>query len=196
LEILHAGAISRHGITMHSMRFAIYLSAFLLSACASAPTPLRHKLDAKTGSTVNLAAEPVELISAVSGSRTAAFAYLGPFDINRMGAHSLFLWVLVPEDAASSPPALRCGDEPIDLPLLSNGLGALGLSQPPYDPPYPWSRQWYYTLTESALTCLAGAQVIVLEVPATDGATRFTAEAGKGSSGFPVLRNFAAHRDD
>lgn len=170
----------------------------LLCACAAAPGPAVHdKLDAKTGSTVSVIPEPLELLtSGYIGTHTGAFAYLGPFEIDQMGARTLFLWVLVPHDVSSSvAPVIHCDDAPIELPLQSGSLGAIGLAEPPYDPPDPWGTQWYFALDDPALVCFARAHRITVDIPNARGELlRFTAESAKNVSGFPLLERFAVRR--
>jgi hypothetical protein len=170
----------------------------LLAACASAPVAMRQRLDTRTGLTVNALANPLELLAPTyGGNRPAIFAYMGPFDINHMGAHSQFLWALVPNDLPATPPAIQCDGRAMDLSVQSNALDTLDLSQPPYEPAYPWSRQWYYVLSEDALECFAQAKMIDLQVSGTGAeATRFTAESPKPTGGFAVFQNFVAHRND
>jgi hypothetical protein len=192
----------RHPVAegVNSKRLLSALLVVVLTGCISAPSPpVRDRLDAKTGSTVSMPWDPVELLSPASGGiRTVAFAYLGPFEIDRMGVRTLFLWVLVPNDVShSSPPLIQCDGQVVDLPVLTSSLSEMGLSQSPYEPPYPWSRQWYFALTDAALACFAGAHVIALEIPHSGAEpTRFTVESAKEAVGFPVLQAFVAHRGD
>jgi hypothetical protein len=170
----------------------------LLCACAAAPGPAVHdKLDAKTGSTVSVLPEPFELLtSGYIGAHTGAFAYLGPFEIDQMGARTLYLWVLLPHDVSSSvAPVIHCDDTPVTLPLQSGGLGHMGLAEPPYDPPDPWGAQWYFALDDATLACFAHAHRITVDIPNARGElVRFTAESAKNVAGFPVLETFAVRR--
>jgi hypothetical protein len=162
----------------------------LLSACATAPGPAVHdKLDAKTGSTVSVLPEPVELLtSGYIGNHTGAFAFLGPFEIDQMGARTLYLWVLLPHDISSSVvPVIHCDDATVTLPLQSGGLAAMGLAESPYAPPDPWGAQWYFALDH--------AHQITLDIQNAKGEqVRFTAESAKNVAGFPVLETFAGRR--
>jgi hypothetical protein len=175
------------------------LLPLLLCACAAAPGPAVHdKLDAKTGSTVTVIPEPLELLtSGYIGAHTGAFAYLGPFEIDQMGARTLYLWVLLPHDvSASVVPVIHCDDTPVTLPLQSGGLASMGLAEPPYAPPDPWGAQWYFALDDATLTCLARAHQITFDIPNARGdVVRFTAESAKNAAGFPVLETFATRRD-
>ena len=170
----------------------------LLCACASAPGPAVHdKLDAKTGATVSVIPEPMELLtSGYIGVHTGAFAYLGPFEIDQMGARSLYLWVLLPNDvSASVVPVIQCDDTPVTLPVQPGGLASMSLAEPPYAPPDPWGAQLYFALDDATLVCLAHAHRITFDIPNARGETvRFTAESAKNVAGFPVLETFAERR--
>jgi hypothetical protein len=170
----------------------------LLCACAAAPGPAVHdRLDAKTGSTVSVLPEPLELLtSGYIGTHTGAFAYLGPFEIDQMGARTLYLWVLLPHDISSSvAPVIHCDDAAVTLPLQAGGLAAMGLAESPYAPPDPWGAQWYFALDDTTLVCFARAHQITLDIPNARGEpVRFTAESAKNVAGFPVIQTFAARR--
>lgn len=170
----------------------------VLTGCTSVPSPAVHdKLDAKTGSTISALPDSMKLvITANRGANADAFAYLGPFEVDQMGVRTLFLWVLGPGDGpAASPPVVLCDGKAADLHLQTGGLAEMGLTESPYKPPYPWGTQWYFVLTDAALTCFAQAHLIELELPGTrPEPERFAVESRKDAIGFPVLQAFVAHR--
>ena len=87
-----------------------------LSGCATGPADTEgERLDGNTGTTVTLMPKPVELVVEKSkGAKTDPFAYVAPFETNRMGSHELYLWVTAPQVAgALSVPQVFCGDAPI-----------------------------------------------------------------------------------
>jgi hypothetical protein len=190
--------MSLHRDTRVNRNYFANILCLLLGACAAAPGPTVHdKLDAKTGSTVSVIPEPVELLtSGYIGTRTGAFAYLGPFEIDQMGARTLYLWILLPHDVSASVlPVIHCDDTPVTLSLLSNGLGSMGLAEPPYEAADPWGAQWYFALDDATLACLARAHQITFDIPNARGNTvRFIAESAKNAAGFPALETFAARR--
>src|SRR6266702_3288403 len=68
---------------------ACALAAALLGACATAPSeePVSEKLDPDTATTVKTLNRPIELLSQTGRSKqTDPFAYIAPFETNRMGA--------------------------------------------------------------------------------------------------------------
>jgi len=170
----------------------------LLTACAAAPGPtVLDNLDTKTGTTVSVASDPVELLTdRYVGVRADTFAYLGPFEVDRMGTRTLFLWVLVPKDSSASvPPVIQCDGKIVPLPVQTGPLADMGLADAPYAPPDPWGAQWYFALDREVLECLAQAHLIALEIPGPrDEVLRFIAESAKNTAGFPVLKTFAARR--
>jgi hypothetical protein len=172
----------------------------VLTACAAAPGPTVHdNLDPKTGTTVSVASDTVELLTdRYVGVRADTFAYLAPFEVDRMGTRTLFLWVLVPKDSsASAPPVIQCDGKIVTLPVQSGPLADIGLADAPYSPADPWGAQWYFALDKEVLECLAQAHLIALEIPGPrDEVLRFVAEGAKGTQGFAVLKTFAARRAD
>jgi hypothetical protein len=151
-----------------------------LAACASAPTEDEsQRLDSNTGTTVTVMPRPVELIvDRPRGAGTDPFAYLAPFETNRMGSHELYLWISAPQVAGSlDVPQVFCGDELIPLEPVNADLEAMGLSGPPYKLPAPWSAQWYFKLSGEVLDCLASAQRLRIVTQAgQDEPDQFTAE--------------------
>lgn len=196
------------GIAERRSCVAAAVAAVLISGCASTPTePVSEKLDPDTATTVVVLNRPVELFSQTTrGAKTDPFAYIAPFETDRMGERALFLWVSAPQNAGPlTQPQILCNGEPLSLQPLSvdgspgglNGppansrgssmkpdgsavkvdLSQINLSHPPYDAPVPWSVQWYFRLPAEGLKCLAGAEGIALETRASDGdAERFTAD--------------------
>lgn len=143
---------------------AIFLGFGLtLSGCATEPTDAdNQRLDTNTGTTVTLMPKPVELVIDKSrGPKTDPFAYLAPFETNRMGSHELYLWISAPQvDGALDVPQVFCGDAPIALEKYDGGLREMGLSGGPYKMPTPWSTQWYFRLSGEVLDCFAAASRI------------------------------------
>jgi hypothetical protein len=182
-------------VNLNRLSSALFL---VCTACASAPGPSVHdNLDPKTGTTVSVASDPVELLTdRYVGVRAETFAYLAPFEIDRMGTRTLFLWVLVPKDSSASvPPVIQCDGNIITLPVQTGTLSDIGLADAPYSPPDPWGAQWYFTLDNEALGCFAKAHLIALEIPGPrDEVLRFVAEGAKDGAGFPVLKAFVARR--
>jgi hypothetical protein len=152
-----------------------------LTACATAPTDEeRQRLDSNTGTTVTVMPKPVEfIVDRTRGPKTDPFAYLAPFETNRMGAHELFLWVSAPQVAGPlGVPQVFCEEQQIQLEPANTSLKAMGLSDPPYKLPAPWSAQWYFKLSGEVLDCLATAKRLRI-VTQTGQAEpdQFTAEA-------------------
>ena len=142
-----------------------------LAGCATAPTDApSERLDSNTGTTVTLMPKPVELIvDRAHGPRTDPFAYLAPFETNRMGSHELFLWVSAPQVAAPlGVPKVFCGETPIALDKYVGTMADVGLSSAPYKAPAPWSVQWYFRLSGEVLDCFASATRIRVITQAAD----------------------------
>jgi len=134
--------------------------AFALAGCATPPADAdSERLDSNTGTTVTLMPKPIELIvDRTRGPKTDPFAYVAPFETNRMGSHELFLWVSAPQVAGPlGVPQVFCGDTALTLDRYEGSMGDVGLSSPPYKTPAPWSAQWYFRLSGEVLDCFTGA---------------------------------------
>jgi len=201
-KVQFMGYIMKKGMTV-----AVMGAATLLSACATVPTePVSERLDPDTATTVTVISEPIELFSQSNRASHSddPFAYIAPFETNRMGARDLFLWVSTPQaQGRLTPPQLMCNGQPVNLQPLSTesiapaapgdnvtaggsgeplkvDLSKLSLSRAPYDSPVPWSTQWYFKLPADSLKCLADADGISLEARSADGAeTQFTTAGRK-----------------
>jgi hypothetical protein len=173
--------------------------AALLGACATAPgESVSEKLDPDTATTVTTLSRPIELLSQTNRSKQLdPFAYIAPFETNRMGARDLFLWISTPQAKGQlTPPQVLCNGQPLSLQPLSQDTGTpgaqagpgdnvapagssgapvkvdlsqLSLSRAPYEAPVPWSTQWYFRLPPDSLKCLVNAEGISLEARAADG---------------------------
>ncbi|MEJ0036981.1 MAG: hypothetical protein WDO68_13025 [Gammaproteobacteria bacterium] len=145
--------------------------AINLAGCAIEPTEVEsERLDSNTGTTVTLMPKPVELIvEKPRGTKTDPFAYVAPFETNRMGSHELYLWVSAPQAAgALSVPQLYCGNNLVPLDKFEGTPKEMGLSNAPYKTPAPWSAQWYFKVSGEVLDCLATAPRIRITTQAAD----------------------------
>lgn len=187
------------------------LVAVVMAGCAPLPVtePVAEKLDPDTTTTVTVLSQPIELFSpTLRAKQTDPFAYIAPFETNRMGSRQLFLWVSTPQ---LTQPRVMCNGHELNLLPLSQdagsnvvaqaagkggdfgGVGAdgkaikvdlskLNLSRAPYNAPVPWGTQWYFKLSEDGLKCLAEAEGVSLQAQAADGAAEeFTSTGGRKS---------------
>ena len=104
----------------------------LVGGCAALPPtePVAEKLDPDTAVTVTVLSQPIELYSQTSRSKqTDPFAYLAPFETNRMGKRELFLWVSTPQaQGALVQPQVMCNGQAVELkPLAQDGAGAVAV---------------------------------------------------------------------
>lgn len=142
------------------------MAAIALAGCASAPTdPVHDRLDTETATTVTVMHAPVELVAETAlGPLSDPFAYVAPFETDRMGERALYLWISVPQVSGPlTEPKLTCDGHPLSLQPISTDLSQFNLSRPPYTLPAPWSGQWYFKLPAESLACLGAAQGIALE---------------------------------
>jgi hypothetical protein len=107
---------------------AACMLAGLLGGCASTPVePVTERLDPDTATTVTILTRPIELLSQSKHDRQDMdpFAYIAPFETNRMGTRDLFLWVSTPQATGTlTPPQVLCNGQPLDLEPLSREAAA------------------------------------------------------------------------
>jgi hypothetical protein len=140
--------------------FLVVMLAAVLAGCATAPTDAEaERLDTNTGTTVTVMPKPLELIvDKARGTKTDPFAYVAPFETNRMGSHELYLWVSAPQIAGQlETPQVFCGESALALEKYEGTPREMGLSSAPYKAPAPWSAQWYFKLSGEVLDCFASA---------------------------------------
>src|ERR1700744_5129654 len=73
----------------------------LLAACETAPPqPVAERLAPDTATTLPLTKKPVELVGAGAHGPTGnPFAFIAPFETNRMGKRAMYLWMAAPTAA-------------------------------------------------------------------------------------------------
>jgi len=144
----------------------------LLGGCAAVPdNTVAEQLDERTGTTVTRIERPIELVSTEPrGSNTDPFAYVAPFETNRMGQRQLYLWVAVPDErGGAQPPVVIAGGAALTLTPRGSDAKALTLAAFPYDSPAPWSAINVYSIDEATLRTLAAAGTIDVTVRYADG---------------------------
>jgi hypothetical protein len=169
-----------------ALRACFALVSVVLAACTAAPVqPVTEKLDPATGTTLIVMSDPVEMVTEQNrGASRDPFAFVAPFEVDRMGDRKLFLWLSTPEDNGPVVRAdLLCGARSLELAPTSLNLPELGISETPYRRTAPWSRIWYFQLSDAAMRVSA---VTHLENGVEE---RFTAEAAAVRG----LAAFAAH---
>src|SRR6516164_2948566 len=97
------------------------LAAMLLAgatACTTAPVQgVVENLDPVTGTTVVVLSQPVELVTEQNrGPTRDPFAFTAPFEIDRMGDRSLYLWISTPQDnGVVQHVEILCDGQPLTL---------------------------------------------------------------------------------
>lgn len=174
-------------------RASVAILASMVGACATTPTqPVVEKLDPDTATTLTVLKKPVELVAeSLHNAGGDPFAYIAPFDTNRMGKHAQYLWLSAPSvENAKLEPHLVCDGQALTLTPVGGDMAQLGLSHPPYEKPAPWSVEWYFQLPPDTLQCLAEAHRVTLETKAEGGPSdQFSVE----SKGLTTLKTFSSH---
>src|ERR1700722_19424206 len=174
---------------------ALMTSLVLLAACATTTSsqPVTERLDPDTATTVTVIKKPIELVGAGAHGPTGnPFAFIAPFETDRMGKRALYLWMSAPTAAGvkQQKPQLICDGHALALPPVDGDISHLGLSSAPYPAPVPWDTQWYFQLPQEGLECLVSAQIVSVETYGADGVpSRFTAEA----KDLVPLKEFTSH---
>jgi hypothetical protein len=164
--------------------------SLILSGCTTAPVEAEsERLDSNTGTTLTLLPKPIELIvDNARGTKTDPFAYMAPFETNRMGSHEVFLWVSAPQVAGPlALPQVFCGETAMTLEQYAGTVKDMGLSSPPYKAPAPWSAQWYFRLSGELLDCLAAATRIRVVTQADKGDPETYVAEGPALSGLSTF---------
>jgi hypothetical protein len=183
----------------HSAPRCWYLAglALTLGACTVPQSqPVVERLDPDTATTLIVVRKPVELVAeTIHNSSSDPFAFLAPFETDRMGNRAQYLWMSAPGPGLDDPgakvePKLLCDGQSLKLSPVDSDLRQLGLSHDPYDKPAPWSMQWYFQLPPDTLKCLAEAQKVTIE-------TRTSASESEqfvvDNKGLASLRAFSSH---
>lgn len=174
-------------------RSSVVVVACMVGACATTPSqPIVEKLDPDTATTLTVLKKPVELVAeSLHNAGGDPFAYLAPFDTNRMGKHAQFLWLSAPSvENAKIEPQLLCDGQALTLTPIASDTAQLGLSHPPYVKPAPWSLEWYFQLPADTLQCLTDAHRVTLQTKADAGPSdQFSVE----SKGLTTLKAFSTH---
>ncbi len=155
---------------------AALLAGWLAGCATPVIDAVQERLDPETGTTVTRLASPLELLAAAPRERDLdPFAWLAPFETNRMGVRATFLWVATPGDTDATP-VVRCGaltTRPASAPLTPS---AIGLVRPPYRLPAAWNREYLLPIDATWVECLASGAALAVEIArdqfASDGRRR------------------------
>jgi len=164
-----------------------------LAACATPGSqPVVERLDPDTATTLTALNKPVELVAEnLHNAGGDPFAFFGPFETDRSGNRTQYLWVSAPGvENMKVEPQLLCDGQPLTLSAVDSDLTHIGLAHPPYEKPAPWSVQWYFQLPPDTLKCLTEARKVTLQTHAQNGESdQFTVE----SKGLTALKSFGTH---
>lgn len=151
------------------------LAVTLLGSCASSGSLFVERLDPQTGVTVLNATQPIVLYRDNSGYAAHArdFVYVGPIEVNEMGAESYYLWFgiwgtmrddaqLAEQRDGFESVVLYADGEPLPLELQGWTLSSIGVSAPVYVKPVAGAADAYYRVTADQIRLIATAQSIEL----------------------------------
>lgn len=178
----------KHAIARRSAAMTACATLLVLGACATAPVErVVETLDPKTAVTVVALSEPLLFTSALGTASRPDDVALGPFEINRMGQKTWYLWVSRLGGPYEAPGLARLRILANDATLLEleplAGDAPLPISAPPYAPLASWEVTAYYPITPEDLARLQGRSGLAVELPATmDGSwVRFNGWPGRSA---------------
>ena len=154
--------------------FCMAVASAALAGCAApAIDPVQEALDERDGTTITQLAAPLTFIAeAPRSSGSDPFAFLAPFESNRMGQRRLHLWVAVPVESKADVTVIlwRDGVELLRAPgpLAGPDRDAVAV-RAPYPTTAAWQRPLVVDLTADVLDALAEAAALTIEMRFADG---------------------------
>lgn len=164
---------SRRSALANGLAAALALTS---SGCIGLPEQdVREALDEATGTSLTRLARPIELLTVEPrGTGADPFAYVAPFETNRMGKRRAFLWIAVPDERGEkAQPSLSVAGQAVVLGALRAAREA-GVAEWPYRAPAPWSRVVVHELDSAALDALRARGEWRLSLSGPTGTTAFT----------------------
>lgn len=163
--------------------FCAALASAALAGCATPATdPVREALDERDGTTITQLAAPLTFIAdAPRSSGSDPFAFLAPFESNRMGQRRLHLWVAVPVESKADVAVILWRDG-VELLRASGPIAGpedrdAAASRAPYPTTAAWQRPLVVDLNADVLAALAQAATLTIEMRFADGhSERFASE--------------------
>jgi hypothetical protein len=159
--------------------FPVILLLGLNLGCAGHPAVKSVEvLDARTGTTVAVLKQPIELLpsaqyAAQASRKRLSFAYLGPVEWNRSGTLSYGLWIHIAPGNDGQPGDIHAAAAVTlmldDGPLALSRMEAPMLGRDPYQPVASWGQTAYFGLDLRLLGRLAASRRLELAVPTKDG---------------------------
>lgn len=149
----------------HSLGLAAFAVLLAMVGCAAAPVNVPEELlDEATGTTLTRLVTPVELTSIEPrGANADPFAYVAPFETNRMGERRLYLWLAIPdEQKRGAVPVVQLDGARLEAGAPLPDVRAAGLARWPYAAPAPWSAVHVFQIEATQLAALASADELRL----------------------------------
>jgi hypothetical protein len=155
----------------------LLILAAALAACSASTPVIQETLDPGSGVTVLRSTAPMIFFRDNSSYAAHArdYIYVGPIEVNRMGARSHYLWLgiwstirddgrLADYRVGFDNVILFVDGEPFPLELAGWTLDSIGVTEPVYVKPVASAADAYYHVTLDQLRLLAVAQRIELRV--------------------------------
>jgi hypothetical protein len=159
--------------------FCAALASAALAGCAApAVDPVQEVLDERDGTTITRLANPLTfIVEAPRSSGSDPFAFLAPFESNRMGKRGMHLWLAVPVESKSAVIVVLWHDGAELLHTSDPAEATAGAVRAPYAATAAWQRQFVVDMNADGLAALAQAAKLTLEMRFADGhSERFASE--------------------
>lgn len=144
----------------------LLVTAFASGCASQGAIAPEASLDERTGTTLSHLNAALQLVATAPGAPSGdPFAFIAPFETNRMGRRQAYLWVAVPgEDGVASRPVVLPDARELRLAEAPSEALSLGIDAMPYAAPAPWSKVFIYLLDEPALRQLEAARSMIVRV--------------------------------
>jgi hypothetical protein len=176
----------------------VILFAVWTAGCAGQTSKPVEVLDERTGITLGVLKEPIELVpdhenAVLASRRRTTFAYLGPVEWNRSGDLNYGLWIHIApgndkpagDIRAAGALVLMLDEGPQTLSPIEGAKNA----RDAYRPAVSWGQTAYFGLTVGALRRMAASRKFELDVRAADGSViSFSPTLDTGSTLTDYLR--------
>ncbi|MEZ5515807.1 MAG: hypothetical protein R3F58_18240 [Steroidobacteraceae bacterium] len=157
------------------------LACLAVAGCTALPEQaggVQQMLDERTGITITRLGKPLEFtVTVPPGPAKDPFAYLSPFQTNRMGQRADFVWLAVPADGTLvEQPVVRVDGAAVRFGTMSPSPAVAELESGPYRAPAPWSQQFFVAADADTIAQLAGARRIEIATRDAGGEWSFVLE--------------------
>lgn len=163
--------------------------ALCIGCATEGASRVNEYVDAQTGVSIRSMASPfVYAVGMRESASLGDYISIGAVEVNRMGARQQFLAVVLfgeTEPARTGNVTFTVGGQPHEFTIATREPSSLGISQPPFRPPWGYLGEIWYVVTPAELRAFAAAPPDSIEL----------IEVGRNLTYFTLDRADAALRD-